>query len=131
MHVIRLLNMDQMEMQDGSSGYIVLETNYRICAYTTSTLQIAILNLFTDIKFRFGNMVCGMLSQESTREAFDSGITADQIISYLTSHAHPEMQKHAISNKLMTPLPASVRDQIRLWYLDRQRLSFEAGKCRK
>ncbi len=111
----------------GSDGHIVLETNYRLCAYTASPLQIAILNLFTDLKLRFDNMVCGYLSQDSMKDAFDAGITADQILSYLTAHAHPEMIKYAAANKLTNPLPVSVRDQIRLWYLDRKRVSFSKG----
>ena len=33
-------------------GYIVLETNYRLYAYSTSNLQIALLGLFSEILYR-------------------------------------------------------------------------------
>ena len=33
-------------------SYIVVETNYRIYAYTDSNLQIALLGLFTEILYR-------------------------------------------------------------------------------
>lgn len=38
-------------------------------------------------------MVMAVLSRDSVREAFKNGITADQIILFLTSHAHAEMRK--------------------------------------
>ena len=79
-------------IDNGDSGFVILETNYRIYAYTSSTLQIATLALFATLQTRFANMVVGSISRDSIREALSRGITADQIISYLQSHAHPEMR---------------------------------------
>lgn len=33
-------------------GYIVVETNYRLYAYTDSHLQVALIGLFTDLMYR-------------------------------------------------------------------------------
>ncbi|KAJ3391474.1 RNA polymerase II transcription factor B 52 kDa subunit [Lobulomyces angularis] len=99
-----------------SEGYIVLETNYRLYAYCISPLQIAVLSLFVDLKARFPNMVVGLITRDKVREALEKGITAEQIISYLTSHAHPEMRK---SNPV---LPVTVIDQLRLWELEKHRI---------
>jgi transcription initiation factor TFIIH subunit 4 len=103
------------------AGFIVLETNYRLYAYTQSPLQIAVLALFTDLKARFKNMVVGMITRESVREAFGHGITAQQIVAYLTAHAHPMLRKE---NPV---LPPSVLDQLRLWELERNRLKVWQG----
>ena len=35
-------------------GFLVVETNYRVYAYTDSGLQIALLGLFTEILYRWG-----------------------------------------------------------------------------
>lgn len=105
----------------GPQGFIVLETNYRIYAYTNNPLQTAVLNLFVTMKYRFPNLVVGMLTRESVRKALSNGITADQIISYLTVHAHPQMRKN---NPL---LPVTVQDQVRLWELERNRLKSAQG----
>ncbi|CCM04320.1 uncharacterized protein FIBRA_06491 [Fibroporia radiculosa] len=102
-------------------GFIVLETNYRIYAYTDNPLQIAVLNLFVTLKSRFPNLVIGAITRESVKKALANGITADQIISYLTAHAHPQMHK----NKPL--LPVTVQDQIRLWELERNRVKSEEG----
>jgi transcription initiation factor TFIIH subunit 4 len=81
-----------LETRESSKGYILIETNYRVYAYTDSPLQIAILSLFVAMKAKFANMVLGVLSRDSVREAFSNGITADQIIAFLVAHAHPQMK---------------------------------------
>ncbi|KAG6910552.1 hypothetical protein DXG01_009502 [Tephrocybe rancida] len=102
-------------------GFIVLETNYRIYAYTDNPLQTAVLNLFVSLKYRFPNLVVGSITRDSVKKALNNGISADQIISYLITHAHPQMRKN---NPL---LPVTVQDQIRLWELERNRLKSSEG----
>ncbi|KAI8367654.1 RNA polymerase II transcription factor B subunit 2 [Radiomyces spectabilis] len=102
--------------EEGDQGFVILETNYRVYAYTESPLQIAVLNLFVHLQSRFQNMVAGLITRDSVRNALLKGITADQIISYMQTHAHPQMRKK-------TPiLPLTVVDQIRLWEMERNRL---------
>lgn len=100
-----------------STGFIVLETNYRIYAYTDSPLQIAVLSLFCSLRARFRNMVIGMITRDSVREALANGITADQIIAFLTHNAHSEMKK------TLPVVPITVVDQIKLWELEKNRLT--------
>lgn len=104
-----------------SKGYIIVETNYRLYAYTSSVLQIAILNLFANLNRRFPNLVSGKLTKTSIQRAISYGITAEQIISYLTTHAHPQMQK---SKQI---LPPTVVDQIRLWQIEGDRMTATNG----
>ncbi|TPX38784.1 hypothetical protein SeLEV6574_g07627 [Synchytrium endobioticum] len=104
------------------SGFIMLETNYRVYAYTSSPLQISILGLFVQLKARFSNMVVGVIDRNSVKRALENGITANQIVSYLQSHAHPEMMKQA------PVLPPTVVDQIRLWEQERSRLRMYKGR---
>ncbi|KAF9911327.1 RNA polymerase II transcription factor B 52 kDa subunit [Lobosporangium transversale] len=104
------------EEEGDDHGFIILETNYRLYAYTDSPLQIAVLNLFVHLRDRFPNMVTGVITRDSIRRALTKGITAEQIITYLTAHAHAQMRKH-------TPvLPLTVVDQIRLWEIEKNRL---------
>ncbi|KAJ2607797.1 RNA polymerase II transcription factor B 52 kDa subunit [Coemansia sp. RSA 1365] len=107
----------QGELAASSSlGYIILETNCRIYAYTDSPLQIAILGLFVRLVSQFSNLVTGALTRDSVRQALSQGITADQIITFLTANAHPQMQSR------VPVLPVTVTDQIRLWEQERNRL---------
>jgi len=106
-------------------GYIIIETNYRLYAYTTSLLQIAVLNLFTRLHTRFPNLVSGKLTKESVQRAVDLGIKSDQIISYLKTHAHPQMRAAAGSGEAR--LPPTVMDQIRLWQMEQDRMVDSPG----
>lgn len=102
-------------------GFLVLETNYRIYAYTSNPLQIAVLNLFISLRYRFPNLVVGAITRESIKSALSNGITADQVIMYLRTHAHPQMRK-------FDPLlPPTVVDQIRLWELEKNRIQAQEG----
>jgi transcription initiation factor TFIIH subunit 4 len=107
-------------------GSVIVETNYRIYAYTQSTLQIAVLALFCKLNMRFPDMVAGRVSRTSIRQAINFGITADQIISYLAAHAHEQMHRtSSLTNKPI--LPPTVVDQIRLWQLENERMKTTGG----
>ncbi|XP_070582185.1 general transcription factor IIH subunit 4-like [Ptychodera flava] len=102
-------------------GFIMVETNYRVYAYTDSDLQIEILGLFSELLYRFPNLTVGALTRESVTQAASNGITAEQILHYLRTHAHPEMLQN-------TPIiPPTLSDQIRLWELERDRMTFSDG----
>ena len=105
-------------------GYLILETNYRVYAYTANLLRIAILNLFVTLKSRLPNLVIGQLTRHSVKSALKKGITADQIIAYLTHHAHPQMYKNE------PLLPITVSDQIRLWEREQNRVTAVTGTLR-
>ncbi|XP_047240737.1 general transcription factor IIH subunit 4 [Girardinichthys multiradiatus] len=103
------------------AGFIVVETNYRIYAYTDSELQIALVALFSEMLYRFPNVVVAQLTRESVQQAIANGITAQQIIHFLRTRAHPVLLTQ-------TPvLPPTITDQIRLWELERDRLQFTEG----
>lgn len=128
-------------------GFIVVETNYRVYAYTSSPLQIALLSLFINLRSRHPNLITGKMSKASVQRAVQAGITADQIISYLTSHAHPQMRRHAAAEqaalaaragpsgsltdaqlqRAVPVLPATILDQIHLWQLERDRMTTTPG----
>lgn len=121
--------------EDGNTytkGYIIVETNYRVYAYTDSKLQVSLLALFTELLYRFPNVTVGVITRDSIRQALRGGITARQIISYLEQHAHTKMIEAATSNptdslRNSSVLPPTVVDQIKLWENERNRFSFIDG----
>eukprot|EP01118_Nematostelium_gracile_P010913 TRINITY_DN382_c0_g1_i1.p1 TRINITY_DN382_c0_g1~~TRINITY_DN382_c0_g1_i1.p1 ORF type:complete len:450 (-),score=100.54 TRINITY_DN382_c0_g1_i1:46-1395(-) len=107
--------------EENPEGFIILESNYRVYAYTSSELQLSILSLFVELRYRLPNMITGAITRKNVRQALTSGITADQIINYLRTNAHPEMKKN-------TPwIPETVTDQIRLWEQERNRVTYAKG----
>ncbi|EFC43606.1 predicted protein [Naegleria gruberi] len=99
-----------------NNGYIIVETNYRVYAYTNSPLQIALLSLFIFPEYRLPNMVVGLITRSTIREALKNGISAHQILQFLRLNAHPQM-------RLKKPvIPDTVSDQILLWEKERNRV---------
>uniref|UniRef100_A0A8C4MUW5 General transcription factor IIH subunit 4 n=1 Tax=Equus asinus TaxID=9793 RepID=A0A8C4MUW5_EQUAS len=104
----------------GESG---MGSHFSLFSYpgSESELQIALIALFSEMLYRFPNMVVAQVTRESVQQAIASGITAQQIIHFLRTRAHPVMLKQ-------TPvLPPTITDQIRLWELERDRLRFTEG----
>lgn len=128
----------------GGGGFIIIETNYRLYAYTSSPLQISLLALFVNLRSRHPNLVTGVMTKRSVQRAVQMGITADQIISFLSTHAHPQMRRYAAlqasSSSATTStstsanpassqaqpqqsiLPPTIIDQINLWQIERDRM---------
>ncbi|XP_026739153.1 general transcription factor IIH subunit 4 [Trichoplusia ni] len=106
-------------------GYILVETNYRVYAYTQTSLQVALLGLFTELLYRFPNLVVGVLTRESLRAALRGGITAAQVLRYLQQHAHPRLL--AAEPGAQPGLPPTVVDQIKLWESERNRFTYTEG----
>ncbi|XP_030380020.1 general transcription factor IIH subunit 4 [Scaptodrosophila lebanonensis] len=123
--VVRTTLTEDVHLQN--SGYIVVETNYRIYAYTDSPLQVAVLGLFTELLYRFPNLVVGVLTRDSVRQALRGGITAEQIVSYLEQYAHPNMKLMESAIRSKSCLPPTVVDQIKLWEMERNRFIYTEG----
>jgi len=114
-------SMDNVLAHNNETGFLIIETNYRMYAYTDSPLQIAVLNLFSRLISRFPNLITARITRDSIRQAISKGITADQIIDYMTANAHPQLRKN-------TPiLPPTVVDQIRLWQIEGERMKATPG----
>jgi transcription initiation factor TFIIH subunit 4 len=107
-------------------GYIILETNYRLYAYTSSPLQISILSLFATLHTRYPNLITAKITKSSIASAISQSITSDQIITYLSTHAHPIMKRTAAINSAPV-LPPTVVDQIRLWQIEGERMTTWKG----
>ncbi|CAH2089085.1 unnamed protein product [Euphydryas editha] len=115
-------------LETAAPGYIIVETNYRVYAYTQTSLQVALLGLFTELVYRFPDVVVGVLTRESVRAALRGGISAQQIIRYLEQHSHPQMLKSETSGiRTTSVLPPTVVDQIQLWESERNRFTYTEG----
>ncbi|KAK3016448.1 hypothetical protein RJ639_007803, partial [Escallonia herrerae] len=70
-----------ISLSDASSrkqGYVVVETNFRMYAYSTSQLHCEILRLFARIEYQLPNLIVGSITKENLYKAFQNGITSDQ-----------------------------------------------------
>lgn len=111
-------SLSEVTSQRPSEGFLIIETNFRLYAYTASKLQIQILRLFARIEYQLPNLTVGIINKESVNTAFASGITAEQIITFMQQNAHPHVAQKVPS------VPETVSDQIRLWESDSNRVQY-------
>jgi transcription initiation factor TFIIH subunit 4 len=106
---------------DSSHLAIIVQTNFQLCAYTTSELHVNMLGLFCDVQTirRLPNIVFMVITRDSVKAAFALGIQAQQILGFLEKHAHPKLRVAGGS-----PVPSNVVDQIWLWDRERSRVVF-------
>ena len=107
--------------KDSSHLAIIVQTNFQLCAYTTSELHVSMLGLFCDVGTirRLPNVVFMSITRDSVKSAFALGIQAQQILRFLEKHAHPKLRQGTAS-----PLPGNVVDQIYLWDRERHRVQW-------
>jgi transcription initiation factor TFIIH subunit 4 len=114
-----------------------------VYAYTESPLQIALLGQFVRLRSRHANLITGKMTKGSIQRAILRGITAEQIISYLSAHAHPQMRKRAQAEQALLRarnvdqgravpvIPPTILDQIHLWEIERERMTATVGYLMK
>lgn len=107
---------------------IIVQTNFQVCAYTTSELHLAMLGLFCDVGTirRLPNIVIMHMTRDSVTSAFNLGIQARQILRFLEKHSHPNLRAASnivnVGSAFSSPIPANVVDQIWLWDRERSRV---------
>ena len=70
---------------------IIVETNFRVYAYTESEHAMLLLSLFVRIEYILPNLAVGTLTRESVCGAFAHGITATEIVRFIYEHAHTQV----------------------------------------
>ncbi|OAF68225.1 RNA polymerase II transcription factor B subunit [Intoshia linei] len=104
---------------DNSHGFIVVQSNFRLVAYTDFELHYEILNIFCKIEYKYPSVIVGTITYNSILNAFSKGLCAKQIVEYLNENL--DFRKGA-KNSIMPP---TVTDQIYLWEKCRNRFKFK------
>ena len=111
----------ELESATPSKNHIALivQTNFQVAAYTTSSLHMAMLGLFCDVNTlrRLPNVIFFRISRDSVKNAFKLGIEASQILRWMKMHAHPKLRTGD-----QDLIPSNVEDQIILWDRERTRV---------
>lgn len=101
---------------------IICQTNFQVCAYTTSSLHVSMLGLFCDLSSfrRLPNVIFFRITRDSIKGAFKLGIEARQILRFLKMHAHPKLRTGD-----QPLIPSNIEDQIILWDRELSRVKMD------
>jgi len=97
--------------------FLIVESNFRYMAYTSSPYHRSLLSLFSAIDYEFPNSIIGSIDSETIIMALKRGITAEQICFYLQKHGRYQIEPEGIDPKLSV-IPENVIEQIKLWEED-------------
>ena len=107
-----------------NAGYLIVETTFKVYAYTSSPFQMSLLNLFLRFDYHLPNLLVASITKESVRHALVHQISSQEIIAYLEQYAHPCMKVGGGSI-----LPENVVDAMRLWEAERERMEVTDNCC--
>ncbi|EZG63419.1 transcription factor Tfb2 [Gregarina niphandrodes] len=98
---------------------VIVESNFRVFCYYPDALQACIIASICDVKMVTPILVVAMLTRESATRRLMEGLKAEQIIKFLSSHAHPLVVNKFLSQDRTAPkmvsLPENVHNQLILW----------------
>ncbi|CRH02859.1 RNA polymerase II transcription factor B subunit 2, putative [Plasmodium relictum] len=114
-----LYSEKKMNENDNLEIGLIVQSNFKVYLYTSSLLKINILSHLCELQARTPNMVVGILTRRSVLNAYNSDITANQIIKFLESYSHP------CKSNFKNTIPINVITQLKLWESERHRLTFE------
>ena len=108
-----VLNFFGKEQITKSEGWLLIDTNFKITAYTSSPLHVALLKKFTLITYEMPGFTSAYLSPNSFKKALKEGTTLDDILKFLKSN---------ISSKGDGKIPPDVEHQLLVWKNQRDRI---------
>ncbi len=76
-------------------GFIIVETNYKVFAFTFSQLHRRVLQLFVRTETLLPGLFVGSVTRASVSAALDRGVSAEMMIEYLASHPHKQVAKRS------------------------------------
>lgn len=109
-------NPPPLQSKNSQAGFLVIETTFRVYSFSTSPLQQSLLQMFVRMEYDLPSMMIGTITKASVRHALRHGISARDMVSYMTECAH--MQQRA----RVPLLPTNVVDQLYLWEQEQSRL---------
>jgi len=91
---------------------LVVETNFRLYAYSSSKLHIALLALFSRVELLLPNLTVATLTRRTIVSANACGIPCSRIVAFLESHS-------AVPGR---GVPENVHQQLLLWEMEKERV---------
>jgi transcription initiation factor TFIIH subunit 4 len=96
-----------------ANGWILIDTNFKVTAYTSSDLHVALLKKFALITYQMPGFTSAYISPDSFRKALDDGTSLDDILTFLKTN---------LSSLGGGKIPPNVEHQFYVWQKQRDRI---------
>jgi len=118
--------------EEETDAFIIIETSFKVVAFTRSPLRIALLSIFVDLTYMLPNVIVGRLTRQSIVRALENGLDVADVAAWFARHAHPQVLRSAVgavdesgrtSGGTAVLVPYNVLKQMGLWADERTRLT--------
>ena len=90
-------------------------------------MEIKILDFVFEIEYMFPGFIVGYITRKSIREMLKRGVSATQILDYLSMHAHENVEVECKINDITYRIPENVAHQIIIWEEEKRAISITSG----
>ena len=115
-----------VQLEGGFKNDIIVETDFKLYAYSNNSEYLeALLELFSEIKFRMPTLLVCSLEETKIREVYKTGIKPQQILSYLNNNTHKEVRRSRIQamteeevrqiDSSFAFIPENIIEQLIIW----------------
>lgn len=84
--------------QHENSQFLIVETNFKIYAYTKNEFEINVLEFLFEIEYSFPEFIVGYITRSSIRQVLKKGVSSHVILQYISMHAHPKVDCSCVIN---------------------------------
>ncbi|KAH0787348.1 RNA polymerase II transcription factor B subunit 2 [Histomonas meleagridis] len=98
-----------------TDGWLLIDTNFKVTAYTTSRLNIALLRKFTIITYEMPGFTSAYISPDSFKNALAEGTSMEDILNFLKGNL---IKIDSSSGSI----PSNVEHQLHIWQAQRERI---------
>lgn len=98
--------------------WLLLDSNFKVTAYTSNPVHIKLLQLFSFVTYSMPGFTSAFISPDSFSRAIQKGTTFNDIVSFLNSNLIQTIGNGEI--------PKNVQRQFKVWEQQRNRLMFQA-----
>jgi transcription initiation factor TFIIH subunit 4 len=107
--------------------YLIIESNFKIFAYTENNFEKSILEFLCDIEYFFPSFIVGNITRNSIRRALKKGATAQSILRFLSLHSNELMDYKSTYKGVDFNIPDNIVQQIVIWEEEKNAIISQKG----
>lgn len=107
--------------------YLIIESNFKIYAYTENNFEKSMLEFLCDIEYIFPTFIVGNITRSSIRRALKKGASSQSILKFFSLHANNLMDYKSLFNGIVYNIPENVAQQIIIWEEEKNAIISQKG----
>ena len=123
-------NKSKVLLMKENVKYLIIESNFKIYAYTENNFEKSILDFLCDIEYIFPSFIVGNITRNSIRRALRKGATAQSILKFFSLHSNNLMEFKSEYNGTVYNIPENVVQQIIIWEEEKNAITSQKGERR-